>query len=63
MGFGGFYGDANVGGPFTLARSPPKAQLILHRLQGELWQNVSIMHSVESANSRQRVAQYFLGQF
>jgi len=28
MGFGGFHGDPNVGGQFTLAGSP-KAQLIM----------------------------------
>jgi hypothetical protein len=50
------------GGQFTLAGSP-KAQLIMHCLQHELWQNASIMHRVKSANSRKRVEQYFLGEF
>jgi hypothetical protein len=55
MGFGGFYGHPNVGGgPFTLAGSP-RAQLAMHCLQHELWQNASIMHWVKSANSRERV--------
>jgi hypothetical protein len=63
MGFGGFYGDPNVGGQFTLAGSR-KAQLIMYCLQHELWQNASIMHWVmKSANSWKRVDQYFLGQF
>jgi hypothetical protein len=50
------------GGQFTLAGSP-KAQLIMHCLQHELWQNASRMHWVKSANSRKRVEQYFLGEF
>jgi len=53
----GFHGDPNVGA------GSPKAQLIMHRLQHELWQNASIMHWVKSANSRKRVEQYFLGEF
>jgi hypothetical protein len=57
MGFGGFYGDPNVG------VNSRKAQLIMHCLQYELWQNASIMHWVKSANSWKRVDQYFLGQF
>jgi hypothetical protein len=40
----------------------PKAQLIMHCLQHELWQNASIMHWVKLANSRKRVEQYFLGR-
>ncbi len=36
MGFGGnFHGDPNVG------PGSPKAQLIMHYLQHELWQNAS----------------------
>jgi hypothetical protein len=54
MGFGGFYSDSNVGGQFILAGSP-KAQLIMHCLQHELWQSASIMHWVKSAKSRKRV--------
>jgi hypothetical protein len=50
------------GGQFALAGSP-KAQLIMHCLQHELWQNASRMHWVKSANSRKRVEQYFLGEF
>jgi hypothetical protein len=41
-------------GQFILAGSP-KAQLIMHCLQHELWQSASIMHWVKSANSRKRV--------
>jgi hypothetical protein len=51
MGFGGFYGDPNVGSQFTLAGSPPKAQLIMHRLQHEVWQNALLIYWVKSANS------------
>ncbi len=40
-----------------------KAQLMIHCLRHELWQNASIMHWVKSANSRKRVEQYFLGEF
>jgi hypothetical protein len=54
MGFGSFYSVPNVGGQFTLAGSP-KAKLIMHCLQHELWQSASIMHWVKSANSRKRV--------
>jgi hypothetical protein len=45
MGFGSFYSVPNVGDQFTLAGSP-KAQLIMHCLQHELWQSASIMHWV-----------------
>jgi predicted transcriptional regulator len=41
-------------GSFILAGSP-KAQLIMHCLQQELWQSASIMHWVKSANSGKRV--------
>ncbi len=41
----------------------PKAQLIIHCLQHELWQNASILHWVKSANNRKRVEQYLLGEF
>jgi hypothetical protein len=58
MGFwGSFQGDPNV------RAGSPNAQLIMHCLQHELWQNASIMHWVKSANSRKRVEQYFLGEF
>jgi len=58
MGFwGNFQGDPNV------AAGSPKAQLIMHCLQHELWQNASTMHWVKSANSRTGVEQYFLGEF
>jgi hypothetical protein len=58
MGFwGSFHGDPNVGA------GSPKAQLIMHCLQHELWQTASTMHWVKSANSRKRVEQYFLGEF
>jgi hypothetical protein len=60
MGFGSFYSVPNVGGQFTLAGSP-KAQLIMHWLQHELWQSASIMHWVKSANSRKRVDELFFG--
>jgi hypothetical protein len=54
MGLEDFYSDPNVGGQFNPAVSP-KAQLIMHCLQHELWQSASIMHWVKSANSRKRV--------
>jgi hypothetical protein len=56
MGFGGFFTTIPIWGQFTLAGST-KAQLIMHCLQHELWQNASVMHWVKSANSRKRVDQ------
>ncbi len=60
MGFGGSNSDPQCGGQFILA-GPPKAQLIMHCLQHELWQSASIMHSVRSANNRKRVDESFFG--
>jgi hypothetical protein len=62
MGFGSFYSVPNVGGQFTLAGSP-KAQLIMHCLQHELWQSASIMHWVFHQPTAGNVMHNFLGQF
>jgi len=61
-GFWGFLRWSQCGGQFTLASSP-KAQLIMHCPQHELWQNASTMHWVKSANSRKRVEQFFWVSF
>jgi hypothetical protein len=56
MGFGDFYNDPNVevNSPWL---GSPKAQLIMHCLQDEVWQSPTIMHWVKSANSRKHVDQ------
>ncbi len=53
-GFWGVFIVIPMWGQFILGGSP-KAQLIMHCLQHELWHSVSTMQWVKSANSRKRV--------